>query len=102
MKMTSSLMLIYLKHLAKSGRKSMSFFMILESVQVNMSDEEFNSLDCICYSSSSDISVDGRFVEVILSTISSVVGEMLDRMFDTSNSLTTAISSDFVTVRVSN
>jgi hypothetical protein len=76
--------------------------MMLESVQVNMSDEEFYSLDGICYSSSSDISVDGRFEEVILSTISSVVGEMLDRMFDTSNSLTTAISSDFVTVRVSN
>jgi len=58
------------------------------------------------YSSSSeeDISDDGRFEEVILTTISSVVGEMFDGMFE--DSFTTpkrrAFSLDFVTVRVSN
>ena len=62
--------------------------MKLKSVQADMSDDECNNFNDFFYSSSSeeDISDDGRFEEVILTTISSVVGEMFD---------------GFVTVRVS-
>jgi len=83
----------------------MSSIMNLESVQADMSDDEFNFSDFF-YSSSEeeDISDDSRFEEVILTTISSVVGEMFDGMFE--DSFTTpkrrAFSLDFVTVRVSN
>jgi len=85
----------------------MSFFIKLESIEVEMSGDECNALDDFCYSSSSseeNIFNGGRFEEVILTTISSVVGEMFDGMFE--DSFTTpkrrAFSLDFVTVRVSN
>ena len=67
-----------------------------------MYDDEFNNFsDLFCYSSlEENISNDGRFEEVILTTISSVVGEMFDRIFDESTTANrSAISSDFVTVR---
>jgi hypothetical protein len=63
-----------------------------------MSDDEFNNIsDLFFYSSlEENISNDDRFEEVILTTISSLVGEMFDGMFD--DSFTTAnrsaISSD--------
>lgn len=59
-----------------------------------MSDDEFNNFsDLFFYSSlEENISNDDRFEEVILTTISSVVGEMFDDSFTTANR--SAISSD--------
>ena len=80
--------------------------MKLENVEADMYDEELiTQMICvILLHQKKNISDGGRFEEVILTTISSVVGEMFDGMLD--NSFTTpkrhAFSSDFVTVRVSN
>ena len=89
----------------------MSFLIELESIEVEMSGDECNALDDFCYSSSSseeNIFNGGRFEEAVLTTISSVVGEMFDKMFsnEQEDSFTTpkrhAFTLDYVTVRVSN